>query len=261
MKSIVSISRDYWVYLDITLQSFKIWEFWGEFWGIETFHRSKFSPATGVKDRILGNTWFQKTGSSRDRETRLFGAVSSRGKDWCVEVPPNNCHGPVRSLWGKSGEPDRALRSCICACACVYGILCVYALLYILCPILLKCTGIAFQQQQHFFISTTLAGQLLLGRGPPRCWNRQLHLLRVLLGKNVRVIQTFATQNLRAPRSAALSMPARLSPNLGLCAFRTQLLSSGLNPLLQVSVPFTSLPCIKTSMTSGSAHCHTSDTS
>ena len=35
-------------YLDITWQSFKIWEFWGEFWGIETFHRSKFSPATGV---------------------------------------------------------------------------------------------------------------------------------------------------------------------------------------------------------------------
>ena len=48
---VLSISRDYWVYLDIiTLQSFKIWEFWGEFWGIETFYRSKFSPATGVKE-------------------------------------------------------------------------------------------------------------------------------------------------------------------------------------------------------------------
>ena len=48
MKWVLSISRDYWVYLDITLQSFKIWEFWGEFWGIENFYRSKFSPATGV---------------------------------------------------------------------------------------------------------------------------------------------------------------------------------------------------------------------
>ena len=37
MKRVLSISRDYCVYLDITLQSFKIWEFWGEFWGIKTF--------------------------------------------------------------------------------------------------------------------------------------------------------------------------------------------------------------------------------
>jgi len=51
MKWVVSIPRDYWVYLDITWQSFKIWEFWGEFWGIETFHRRKFSPATGVRNR------------------------------------------------------------------------------------------------------------------------------------------------------------------------------------------------------------------
>jgi len=48
MKRVLSISRDYWDYLDITLQSFKIWEFWGEFWGIETFYQSNFSPATGV---------------------------------------------------------------------------------------------------------------------------------------------------------------------------------------------------------------------
>ena len=33
------------------------------------------------------------------------GAVSSRGKDWCVEVPPNNRHGPVRSLWAKACSP------------------------------------------------------------------------------------------------------------------------------------------------------------
>jgi len=48
MKWVLSISRDYWVYLDITFKSFEILEFWGEFWKIETFHRSKFSPATGV---------------------------------------------------------------------------------------------------------------------------------------------------------------------------------------------------------------------
>jgi len=51
MKWVVS-TQDYWVYLDITWQSFKIWEFWGEFWEIETFHQSKFSPATGVSDMI-----------------------------------------------------------------------------------------------------------------------------------------------------------------------------------------------------------------
>ena len=44
LKWVLSISRDYWVYLEITLQRFKIWEFWG----IETFYRSTFSPATGV---------------------------------------------------------------------------------------------------------------------------------------------------------------------------------------------------------------------
>jgi len=33
-----------------------------------------------LEDRILGNTEFQKHWELRDRETRLFGAVSSRGK-------------------------------------------------------------------------------------------------------------------------------------------------------------------------------------
>jgi len=53
MEWVLSISRDYWVYLDIALQSFKIWEFWGEFWGTETFYQSKFSPATGVRLEML----------------------------------------------------------------------------------------------------------------------------------------------------------------------------------------------------------------
>jgi len=61
VKWVLSISRYYWVYLDITLQSFKIWEFWGEFWGIETFHRSKFSPAIGVTERHWN--WFSKAGT------------------------------------------------------------------------------------------------------------------------------------------------------------------------------------------------------
>ena len=49
LHAMVSISQDYWGYLDITWKSFKISGFWGEFWGIETFYRSKFSPATGVR--------------------------------------------------------------------------------------------------------------------------------------------------------------------------------------------------------------------
>jgi len=53
MKWVVSISRNYWVYLDITLQSFEIWEFWGKFWGIDTFYRSKFSPSTGVIEWLV----------------------------------------------------------------------------------------------------------------------------------------------------------------------------------------------------------------
>ena len=48
MKWIVSISRDYWVYLTLLWKISKISEFWGEFWGIENFSRSKFSLATGV---------------------------------------------------------------------------------------------------------------------------------------------------------------------------------------------------------------------
>jgi len=41
-----------------------------------------------------------------DRETRLFGAVSSRRKEWGVEVPPNNRHRPVRSFWAKACSPE-----------------------------------------------------------------------------------------------------------------------------------------------------------
>jgi len=54
MKWVVSISRDYWVYLHITWKSSKIWEFWGEFWGIETFYQSNFSPATSIRLSIKG---------------------------------------------------------------------------------------------------------------------------------------------------------------------------------------------------------------
>jgi len=56
------------------------------------------------KSRMISN-WKYTIATNwklRDRETRLFGAVSSRGKDWCVEVPPNNCHGPVRNFLSKS---------------------------------------------------------------------------------------------------------------------------------------------------------------
>ena len=39
----------------------------------------------------------------RDQDDKLFEAASSRVKKRCAVVPPNNCHGPVRSLWGKAG--------------------------------------------------------------------------------------------------------------------------------------------------------------
>ena len=80
MKWFASISRDYWIYLDITCQSFKIWEFWGEFWGIETFHRSKFSPATGVMiisvpehlPTFSISTWFKFLYQSKFKNRILF---------------------------------------------------------------------------------------------------------------------------------------------------------------------------------------------
>jgi len=84
MKWDVSISRDYWVYPDMTWQSFKIWEFWGEFWGIDmgsltaanwvsfdfnvsysscwgyslinTLEFKKKSPATGHPPRCVSHT-------------------------------------------------------------------------------------------------------------------------------------------------------------------------------------------------------------
>jgi len=67
MKWVLSISRNYWVYLYITLQSFKIWEFLGEFWGIETFYRSKFSPATGVRS---------ENSEEKSEKSRLFTRAS-----------------------------------------------------------------------------------------------------------------------------------------------------------------------------------------
>ena len=71
MKWVLSISRDYWGWPDVTLQCFEIWEFWG----IKTFYRSKFSPATGVtrakkigdspiKSEVkLGRTWVLSEGT------------------------------------------------------------------------------------------------------------------------------------------------------------------------------------------------------
>ena len=54
LKWIVSISRLYWVYLDITWKSSKNWEFWAKVPRIETFlitltKKQKFVPAIGVR--------------------------------------------------------------------------------------------------------------------------------------------------------------------------------------------------------------------
>jgi len=81
------VSRDHWVYLDITLQSFEIWEFWGEFWGIETFYRSKFSPATGVKSRCNDlKTGFGQYARAFKTQTCLNAWFRTCLKSW------SNCH-------------------------------------------------------------------------------------------------------------------------------------------------------------------------
>ena len=82
MKWVLSISRDYWVYLEITLQSFKIWEFWGEFSEkIETFYQNKFSPATGV------------TARSMEDETQNAEFIGNRNPEWWGEFSPEACFG------------------------------------------------------------------------------------------------------------------------------------------------------------------------
>ena len=48
VKWVLSISREYWVYLTLLAKNLEISDFWVWVWGIETFHLSKFSPATGV---------------------------------------------------------------------------------------------------------------------------------------------------------------------------------------------------------------------
>ena len=85
MKWVLSISRDYWVYLDITLQSFEIWEFWGEFWGIETFYWSKFSPATGVRQRHC-NAGEKVFWESQGKKPYLFGSHGRLPSIFCALV-------------------------------------------------------------------------------------------------------------------------------------------------------------------------------
>jgi len=67
------------------------WWFFVDFW-------KKILVCTDLKIRN-----FKKLFVIRDRETQYFEAVSSRGKEWCVEVPSKYCHWPVRSLWAFTG--------------------------------------------------------------------------------------------------------------------------------------------------------------
>ena len=50
----------------------------------------KLCPPSKISSPFLT----KKNRSQRNRETQYFEAVSLRGKDWCVEVPPKCCHGP-----------------------------------------------------------------------------------------------------------------------------------------------------------------------
>ena len=73
----------------------RIWWFFVDLW-------KKFLVS---KDRIFGNTEFLKIRPQRDRDDRYFEAVLSRGKEWCVVVPPKYCHGTVRSFWAQACSP------------------------------------------------------------------------------------------------------------------------------------------------------------
>jgi len=81
MKWVLSILRDYWVYLEITFQSFKIWEFWWEFWGIETF----------IPKLLVRLLWFFRRTAALFRQIRtfpqLFRFFFSFGEFW----NPTNC--------------------------------------------------------------------------------------------------------------------------------------------------------------------------
>ena len=65
LEWVLSISRDYWVYLDITCKNLEISVFWVWVWGIETFHRSKFSPATGVTPQPRGKNTVKRNSKRR----------------------------------------------------------------------------------------------------------------------------------------------------------------------------------------------------
>ena len=94
MKWALSISREYWVYWTLLAKNLEISDFWVLVWGIETFHRSKFSPATGVTFLLLNLVGFSfhwnmyvsfiglrlvKTKSTLINRTRLWTKGQSAG--------------------------------------------------------------------------------------------------------------------------------------------------------------------------------------
>jgi len=71
LKWVLSISRDYWIYVDIIWKSSKNSEFWGKVPRIETFSSSKFDPATGVKETVVWR-WRVATMSRLLKSISLF---------------------------------------------------------------------------------------------------------------------------------------------------------------------------------------------
>jgi len=61
--------------------------------------------------RLL-QSWYSKTEFLKIWNLKKLGVpwpginVRSRGKEWGVDVPPNNRHGPVCSFWAKAGPPE-----------------------------------------------------------------------------------------------------------------------------------------------------------
>ena len=103
------------------------------------------------------NSWkhgISKTWEVRDRETRLFGAVSSRGKKWGVEVPSNNRHGLVRSLG--LARRNRALSPWLS----VIEVLAVWGLKQFFCVLFYSSYGLlsVYAYDSKSIASTTVSG-------------------------------------------------------------------------------------------------------
>jgi len=81
MEWVVSNSRDYWIYVDITWKSSKNSEFWEKVPSIGTFFWSKFSPVTGEK-RGARKAWWKQNYVISDVHRWRTARASHRPAGW-----------------------------------------------------------------------------------------------------------------------------------------------------------------------------------